>query len=86
MEHTVTDSPTSLVEDVTRRGLTQLVGKAQSVTADLSTLHARLETYDPIFQRVKCAIKDAKAAKVAMDKVRDVEEGLSTWISLSPCA
>lgn len=81
VEQTVTDSPTTLVDDVTRSGLTQLVGKAQSVTAELSTLHAKLETYDTTFQKARWAVKDAKTAKAVMGKLRDVEEGLSMWIS-----
>ena len=56
VEQTATDSPTTLVDDVTRSGLTQLVGKAQSVTAELSTLHAKLETYDTTFQKARWAV------------------------------
>ncbi|GAB7322040.1 hypothetical protein MBLNU13_g03089t2 [Cladosporium sp. NU13] len=81
VQQTVTDSPTILVDDVPRLGLTQLVSKAQSVTAELSTLHDRLESYDAIFQKARWAVKDAKTAKTALDKVKDIEEGLSMWIS-----
>ena len=42
VQETVADSPTTLVDDVTRRGLTQLVDKARTVTVELSTLHAKL--------------------------------------------
>ena len=81
VQETVTDSPTTLVDDVARRGLTQLVSKAQSVTAELNTLHDKLNTYDTIFQKAKWAVKDAKTAKTALEKVKDVEEGLSMWIN-----
>jgi hypothetical protein len=49
--------------------------------AELSKLHAKLETYDTLFQKAKWAVKDAKTAKTALAKVKDVEEGLSMWIS-----
>jgi hypothetical protein len=75
VEEAVTQSPTTLVDDVTRRGLTQLVSKAQSVTMELNTLHTKLKTYDTILQKAKWAVKDAKLAKSALEKVKDVEEG-----------
>ena len=81
VEDTVTNSPSTLVDDVTRHGLTQLVKKAQSVTAEISTLQAKLETFGTVFQKAKWAIKDAKTATTALVKVKDVEEGLSMWIS-----
>jgi hypothetical protein len=81
VQETVTDSPTTLVDDVTRRGLTQFVGKAKFVMIELSSLHARLETYDKVFQKAKWAVKDAKTAKTALAKVKDVEGELSMWIS-----
>jgi hypothetical protein len=81
VQETITDSPTTLIDDVTRRGLTQLVSKAHSVITELITLHARLETYDTILQKAKWAVKDAKSAKAALEKVKDIEEGLSLWIS-----
>jgi hypothetical protein len=81
VQETVTDSPTTLVDNVTRRGLTQLVSKAHSVIEDLSTLHAKLETYETIIQKAKWAVKDAKTANTALAKVKDVERELSMWIS-----
>ena len=81
VQETVTNSPTTLVDDVARRGLTQLVDKTQSVTAELSTLHTRLEAYNNISQRARWAVKDAKIARSALAKVKEVEEGLSMWIS-----
>jgi hypothetical protein len=81
VQDTVTDSPTTLVDDVTRSGLTQLVKKAQTVITELSALHDKLETYDTIFQKARWAVKDAKAAKTALEKVKDIEEGLSMWIN-----
>lgn len=81
VQETVTDSPATLVDDVTRRGLTQLVERAQAVTTELSTLHTRLEAKDPILQKARWAVKDAKTAKAALEKVKDIEEGLSMWIS-----
>jgi len=81
LQETVTDSPTTLVDDVTRGGLTQLVKKAQTVITELSALHERLDTCDTIFQKARWAVKDAKAAKTALEKVKDIEEGLSMWIN-----
>jgi hypothetical protein len=81
VEDTITNSPATLVDNVTRDGLTQLIGRVQSVVAELSKLHAKLETYDTLFQKAKWAVKDAKTAKTALAKVKDVEEGLSMWIS-----
>ena len=81
VQETVADSPTTLVDDVTRRGLTQLVKKAQNVILELNALHDRLETYDVIVQKARWAVKDAKIARNALADVKDVEEGLSTWIS-----
>jgi hypothetical protein len=66
---------------VIRDGLTQLVKKAGSVMVELSTLHAKLETYGTIFQKARWAVQDAKTAKTASDKVKDIEDGLSMWIS-----
>jgi hypothetical protein len=81
VQETVTDSPATLVDDVTRHGLTQLVKKAQAVMTELSTLHNKLEAKDHILQKARWAVKDAKIAKAALDKVSDIEEGLSMWIS-----
>lgn len=81
VQETVTNSPTTLVDDLARRGLTQLVGKTSSVTTELSTLHKRLEAYSIISQRARWAVKDAKIAKSALAKLKEVEEGLSMWIS-----
>ena len=81
VQETVADSPTTLVDDVTRRGLTQLVKKAQNVILELNLLHDRLETYDAIVQKARWAVKDAKIARNSLANLRDVEEGLSTWIS-----
>jgi hypothetical protein len=81
VEDTVTNSPATLVDDITRHGLTQLVSKAQSVTSELSTLHAKLRAYGIVSQRTRWAAKDAKTARNALAKVKDVEEGLSAWIN-----
>jgi hypothetical protein len=81
VQETVTDSPTTLVDDVVRHGLTQLVKKAQAVTTELSTLHNTLEAKDPILQKARWAVKNAKTAKAALEKVKGIEEGLSMWIS-----
>lgn len=81
VEDTVTNSPTTLVDGVTRHGLIQLVAKANAANAELGTLQARLEAYDTMFQRAKWAVKDAKTAKTVLALVKDTEEGLSMWIS-----
>jgi hypothetical protein len=57
------------------------VKKAQAVTTELSTLHNTLEAKDPILQKARWAVKNAKTAKAALEKVKGIEEGLSMWIS-----
>lgn len=81
VEDTITKSPTTLVDDVTRHGLLQLVTKANAANAELGALQVKLEAYDTMFQRAKWAVKDAKTVKTALATVKNVEEGLSMWIS-----
>jgi len=81
VEDTVTNSPATLVDNITRDGLTQLVSKAQTVISELGILHAKLEAYDNISQKARWAVKDAKNARNALAKIKGVEEGLSMWIN-----
>jgi DNA repair ATPase RecN len=81
VEDTITNSPRTLVDDVTRHGLLQLVTKANAANSDLETLQAKLEAYDSMFQRAKWAVKDAKTAKTVLAMIKDIEEALSMWIS-----
>jgi hypothetical protein len=81
VEDTITKSPTTLVDDVTRHGLLQLVTKANAANVELGALQVKLEAYDTMFQRAKWAVKDAKTVKTALATVKDVERELSMWIS-----
>jgi hypothetical protein len=82
VEDTVTSSPTTLVDDVTRHGLMQLVTKANAANAELETLQTKLEAYDTMFhQRAKWAVKDAKTAKTILAMTKETEDALSMWIS-----
>lgn len=81
VEDAITNSPATLVDEIARRGLTQLVTKAKSATTELNALRTKLEAYDTVFQKAKWAVKDAKTAKTALAMLKDVEEGLSMWIN-----
>lgn len=81
VEDTITKNPTTLIDDVSRYVLLQLVAKASAVNSELEALRAKLEAYDMISQRARWAAKDAKNAKTILATVKDAEEELLMWIS-----
>lgn len=81
VEDTVTNSHVTLVDDVTRQGLMQLVFKAKAATKQLGILQKRLETYNAISLKAKWTVKDACTAKEVLAMIRDTGEELSVWIN-----
>jgi prophage DNA circulation protein len=81
VENIVTNSPTTLVDDIAREGLLQLVLKAKAAIHELDTLQKKLDTYQSILQRAKWAVKDARMVKSVLATIKDIEEGLSMWIN-----
>jgi hypothetical protein len=77
----VTNSPTTLVDDIAREGLLQLVVKAKAAINELDILQKKLDTYQSILQRAKWAVKDARTVKSVLSTIKDIEEGLSMWIN-----
>jgi hypothetical protein len=81
VESTITNSPSTLIDDVPRQGLTELVLKAKTDTNELDILHKRLDANHVILQKARWAVKDARAVKSALAMIKDIENGLSMWIN-----
>jgi hypothetical protein len=81
VKNTITNSPITLIDDIARQGLMQLVLEAESTTKELDMLQKRLDEDKPVFQKAKWAIKDARAVKSALAGIKDIEERLSMWIN-----
>jgi hypothetical protein len=81
VESTITNSPSTLIDDIPRQGLMELVLKAKTVTNELDILQKKLNTYRTVLQRAKWAVKDARTVKSALATIKDIEEGLSMWIN-----
>jgi hypothetical protein len=81
VKNTITNSPTTLIDDIARQGLMQLITEAETATKALEMLQNRLFSDRPIFQKAKWATNDARAVKSALAGIKDIEEGLSMWIN-----
>jgi hypothetical protein len=81
VESTITNSPSTLIDDIPREGLMELVLKAKNATNELDLLYKRLDSYQTMLQKARWAVKDARTVKSALAMIKDIEEGLSMWIN-----
>jgi hypothetical protein len=81
VESTITNSPNTLIDDIPRQGLKELVLNAKTVTNELEVLYKRLDSYQTILQKARWAVKDARTVKSALAMIKDIEDGLSMWIN-----
>jgi hypothetical protein len=81
VESTTTNSPSTLIDDIPRQGLMELVLKVKTATNELDILYKRLDSYQTILQKARWAVKDARTVKSALAMIKDIEDGLSMWIN-----
>jgi hypothetical protein len=81
VESTITNSPNTLIDDIPRQGLMELVLKAKTVANELEVLYKRLDANHMILQKARWAVKDARTVKSALATIKDIEDGLSMWIN-----
>jgi hypothetical protein len=81
VETTITNSPNTLIDDIPRQGLMELVLRAKTITKELEVLYKRLDSYQTILHKARWAVKDARTVKSALVMIKDIEDGLSMWIN-----
>jgi hypothetical protein len=81
VESTITNSPSTLIDDIPRQGLKELVLKAKNATNELDLLYKRLDANNLILQKARWAVKDARTVKSTLATIKDIEEELSMWIN-----
>jgi hypothetical protein len=81
VESTITNSPSTLIDDIPRQGLTELVLRAKIAINELEILYNKLDADHVIIQKARWAVKDARTVKSAMATIKDIEDGLFMWIN-----